>query len=79
VVTSIGSALAEVVGTAALLVRPDDSDALAVAFERILEDSGLREKLQAAGPARAAEFTWKACVEGHVDAYERAALARSRA
>jgi len=79
VVTSEGSALAEVVGTAALLVRPDDSDALAVAFARILDDSGLREQLQAAGPARAAEFTWKACVDGHVDAYERAAIARSRA
>jgi len=79
VVTSVGSALAEVVGTAALLVPPDDSDALAVAFERILDDSGLREQLQAAGPARAAEFTWKACVDGHIDAYERAAIARSRA
>ena len=79
VVTSEGSALAEVVGAAALLVPPDDSDALAVAFERILDDSGLREQLRAAGPARAAEFTWKACVDGHVDAYERAAIARSRA
>jgi len=79
VVTSEGSALAEVVGTAALLVQPDDSGALANALERVLDDSLLEQRLRTAGPARAAEFTWQLCVDQHVDAYERAAVARARA
>ncbi|HTK15481.1 MAG TPA: glycosyltransferase family 1 protein [Acidimicrobiia bacterium] len=71
VVTSEGSALAEVVGDAALLVPPGDADALAGALARVLDDSALSERLRVAGPARAAEFTWKACVDQHVGAYER--------
>ncbi|MDQ1480750.1 MAG: hypothetical protein QOI44_1611 [Actinomycetota bacterium] len=71
VVTSEGSALAEVVGDAALLVPPGDADALAGALARVLDDSALSERLRVAGPARAAEFTWKACIDQHVDAYER--------
>jgi glycosyltransferase involved in cell wall biosynthesis len=71
VVTSEGSALAEVVGDAALLVPPGDSAALAGAFGRILDDPALSERLRTAGPARAAAFTWEASVDQHVDAYER--------
>jgi glycosyltransferase involved in cell wall biosynthesis len=79
VVTSEGSALAEVVDAAALLVAPDDADALADALERVLDEPGLAERLRAAGPVRAADFTWAACVDRHVDAYERAAVAGARA
>jgi glycosyltransferase involved in cell wall biosynthesis len=79
VVTSEGSALAEVVDDAALLVPPSDADALAGAFGRILGDAALRERLRAAGPARAAEFTWQACVDQHVDAYERTVHAGANA
>jgi glycosyltransferase involved in cell wall biosynthesis len=71
VVTSEGSALAEVVGDAALLVPPGDSDALAGAIARLLDDSALSQRLRVAGPARAAQFTWEACIDQHVDAYER--------
>jgi glycosyltransferase involved in cell wall biosynthesis len=74
VVTSEGSALAEVVGNAALLVPPDSSHALATAIGRVLDDPSLRERLRAAGPARAAEFNWPACVDRHVAAYERTVL-----
>jgi glycosyltransferase involved in cell wall biosynthesis len=79
VVTSEGSALAEVVGDAALLVPPGDAEALAGAFARVLDDSALRERLRVAGPTRAAEFTWEACVDQHVDAYERTVLAGATA
>ena len=78
VVTSEGSALAEVVGDAALLVQPADADALAGALARILDDPTLRDRLRAAGPARAAQFTWDSCVDQHMGAYERAALTSSR-
>lgn len=79
VVTSEGSALAEVVDAAAVLVPPDDTDALADALARVLDEPGLAERLRAAGPARAAAFTWAACVDQHVRAYERAAVAEARA
>ena len=43
---------------------------LAAALARVLDDASLREHLRSAGPARAAQFTWDACVDRHVDAYE---------
>jgi glycosyltransferase involved in cell wall biosynthesis len=78
VVTSAGSALAEVADDAALLTPPDDPIALAGAIARILDHPGLADELRAAGPRRAAQFTWERCVDQHVEAYERAA-ARARA
>lgn len=78
VVTTQGSALAEVVADAAVLVPPGDAAALAQAIERILDEPGLADRLRAAGPARAAAFTWSACVDEHVDAYERAAVIGAR-
>ena len=68
-------ALREVAGEAALLVAPGDVAALARALSAVLTDSGLRTRLRAAGPARAARFTWAATAEATVAAY-RAALAR---
>jgi glycosyltransferase involved in cell wall biosynthesis len=75
VVTSEGSALAEVVGDAAVLAPPGDARALAEAIARVLDDDELSARLRAAGPARAAQFTWAACVDKHVDANERTVLA----
>jgi glycosyltransferase involved in cell wall biosynthesis len=59
VVTSNVSALPEVVGDAALLVDPDDPEALRDGMRRVLEDEGLRRRLADAGPLRAASFTWE--------------------
>lgn len=59
VVTSNGSALAEVAGEAALLVDPLDVDGLRNALHAALEDPSLRERLAAAGLRRAAQFTWR--------------------
>jgi glycosyltransferase involved in cell wall biosynthesis len=73
-VTTTGSAIAEVVGDAALLVAPGDAGALAAAIERAL-DPAEAARLRAAGPARAANFTWEASVAAHLDAYERAVRA----
>ena len=50
VVTTTGSALAEVVDDAALLVPPDDPDALADAIAPVLDDPALAARLRAAGP-----------------------------
>ncbi len=57
-VTSAGTAMAEVVGDAALLADPRDPPALAAALGRALDDTALRATLRDAGPRRAATFTW---------------------
>jgi glycosyltransferase involved in cell wall biosynthesis len=74
VVTTAGSALAEVAGDAALLVPPDDPRALGDAIARVLDDPACARALRAAGPPRAAAFTWARCVDQHIDAYKRAAV-----
>jgi glycosyltransferase involved in cell wall biosynthesis len=58
VLTSNVSALPETAGGAALLVDPHDVDSIAQGIERLLTDQALREKLRAAGRARASTFSW---------------------
>lgn len=71
-VTTSGSALEEVVGDAALLVPPADTDALAAALASVLDDPGIAARLRAAGPAHAATFTWARSIDAHIDAYQHA-------
>jgi glycosyltransferase involved in cell wall biosynthesis len=75
-VASDSSAIREVVGDAGLLVPPDDATAIAGALARVLDDPELAARLRAAGPPRAAAFTWARCVDGYVAAYEHARKAR---
>jgi glycosyltransferase involved in cell wall biosynthesis len=58
VVTSNISALPECAGDAALLVDPLDTEALAEAVERVIEDPAVAEELSRKGQKRAATFTW---------------------
>jgi glycosyltransferase involved in cell wall biosynthesis len=76
-VTTSGSALEEVVGDAALLVEPADADGLARALATAIDDPQVAARLRAAGPARAATFTWERSIDAHVDAYRRAIGDRS--
>lgn len=69
-VTTTGSAPEEVAGDAALLVPPRDPDALASAIARALGDDA--ERLRAAGPTRAAGFTWEATTAGTLAVWELA-------
>jgi glycosyltransferase involved in cell wall biosynthesis len=55
--------LREVAGDAALFFDPLDTDALAVALDRITSDESLRKTLASAGPDRARPFTWQAAAE----------------
>jgi glycosyltransferase involved in cell wall biosynthesis len=59
VITSNSTALPEVAGDAAVLVNPDDPEALARAMLRVLEDSALRAGLIAKGRERVKRFTWQ--------------------
>ena len=58
VVASNVSSLPEVAGDAALLVDPEDPEAIAGAVHMLLTDRTLREELRQRGLARARTFTW---------------------
>lgn len=69
VVASNRASLPEVAGDAALLVDPEQPDALAQAIERILSDLSFREMLIARGHARVRQFSWAHCAETTLAAY----------
>lgn len=67
VVTSNVSAMPETAGGAALLADPRDPESLA---DAIVRACGVEEeRLRAAGPSRAGEFTWAATAEGTLAVY----------
>jgi len=74
VVTSDGTALRDTAGDAALLVDPLDTDAIAAALRRILEDPELAATLRTRGPVHAARFTWERTASGMIESW-RTALA----
>lgn len=74
-VASNATAIPEVVGSAGILVDPEDDRSLEQGLARGVTDEELRQRLRAAGPARAAQFTWEACAERTMVAY-RLALGR---
>jgi MMP alpha-(1->4)-mannosyltransferase len=75
-VATTAGALPEVVGTdgeAGFLVPPGDSEALAAAIDRALEDASLRRRLGDAGRVRVIErFSWERAAERTVDEYRAA-------
>lgn len=70
VLTSNRSALPEVAGEAALLVDPEETDAIAEGLRSLAEDEGLRGTLATRGYRRAAEFTWEKAVRATWLAYQ---------
>ena len=76
VVTSRGTAMAEVAGPAAILAEPRDPRDLCAAMEAALSDS---RRLRAAGLARAAGFCWKESARRTVRAYQEACAPRLQA
>jgi glycosyltransferase involved in cell wall biosynthesis len=63
VVASNRTALPETCGDAALLVDPDDPDALAGELLRVVTDSVLASTLRTRGLDRARNFSWRAAVQ----------------
>ncbi len=72
IVTSATTSTAEVAGDAALLVDPLDTDAIAGAIRRLLDDTELGERLGDAARRRAATFTWERTADAMVAAYHDA-------
>ena len=75
VVATAAGAIPEVVGDAALLVPVGDTDALAAALVRVLDDSEERARLIEAGTRRAAWYTWERCADGLATLYHDASQA----
>jgi glycosyltransferase involved in cell wall biosynthesis len=67
-VTTEGTAMAEMAGGAALLVPPGDATGLAAALETVLGEGPAMPR-RALGIAVAAERTWEASVARHLEAY----------
>ncbi len=65
------SSLPEVAGNAALLFDPRSEAEIARAIERLLADTELRVRLQEAGTARAAQFTWERTAQLTLTSYAR--------
>jgi len=77
VVTSNRSALPEVAGRAAILVDPEDTDALAQTLQQLAANEVLRRELGQRGIERAREFTWEKAVRRTWNVYQ-AVLSDSR-
>jgi len=68
-VTTKGTAMAEVTGDAALLIPPGDTDALAEALDTLARGGPDIERLRDRGPEVAARYTWDASAAAHADVY----------
>lgn len=69
VVASSTSSIPEVAGDAALLVDPEDVDAIADALRRVLSEPALAHDLRRRGRERAAGFTWERTARATLDVY----------
>jgi glycosyltransferase involved in cell wall biosynthesis len=72
VLASNSSSLPEVVGSAGVLLPPDDPDAWAVAMREVAEGRSKREALISAGLVQAATFSWTRAAERTLAVYRRA-------
>ena len=78
VVSSDRTSLPEVLGDAALLVDPEDAEALAGAMARVLDDETLRDSLRQKGLERARIYTWQRAAQQTMDVYRAAVEARGK-
>ena len=70
------SSLPEVAGDAALLVDPTDTESIAAAIRRLLEDDGLRRSMAERSLAQAARFSWPRTAAETLAVYREMAVGR---
>lgn len=71
------TSLPEVVGDAALLVNPRDSEEIAVAMHRLLTDDALHAELCEKGLQRARTFSWEKAAQRTLEVYRQVVAART--
>jgi len=74
VVASNRTSIPEVAGDAALLVDPTSDDDLAAGILAAITKESLRRRLSAAGPSRAATFSWDRCASDTAAAYRKVVI-----
>jgi glycosyltransferase involved in cell wall biosynthesis len=74
VVVSNITSLPEVIGDAGIMIQPTDTQALANALRRVLNDDALQTEMRAKSLARASNFTWQRTALRTVESYERTIL-----
>lgn len=72
VIVSNVSSLPEVVGTAGMMVDPQDIEGISLAMGRIIEDDELRAQLAHQALERSRQFSWDRCVVDTLAVYRRA-------
>lgn len=72
VVASAVTSMPEILGDAAFLVEPTESERIFEAARRILSEPDLAEEFSLRGKRRAREFTWKECARRTLLAYQAA-------
>lgn len=72
VITSAGTASAEVAGDGAVLIDPHSADELADAISMLLDDPARSAELRRLGQLRAEQFSWSRAAELTLDVYEAA-------
>ena len=70
VVTSATTSTAEVVGDSGLLIDPENSDEIAEAISRILENRDLAQTLSEKGKERSKKFSWENAAQQTISAYK---------
>ncbi len=73
VVTSNVTSLPEVVGSAAVLVNPENVFEIMRALHRVLTDQALRNRLKERGYQQTAKFSWESSVRRILDTYRQIA------
>jgi glycosyltransferase involved in cell wall biosynthesis len=76
VVTADRYGTKELAEGAALLVNPESVDSIAAGIRRVLDDSGLRGQLVAAGRDRSGSFQWRRCATETLRVLERVGTER---
>jgi glycosyltransferase involved in cell wall biosynthesis len=71
VIASHTSSLPEVVGSAGLLVAPDDVEGLTAAMRRLIDEPALVEQLKKAAVVQAARFSWREAARLTMEVYEK--------
>lgn len=69
VASSNATSLPEVTGDAALTFDPLDTTAISACMDRLISDTGLRERLRELGLARAKKFSWRRTAEQTLGVY----------
>jgi glycosyltransferase involved in cell wall biosynthesis len=71
VIAARAASIPEVLGDAGLLLDPLDARAWAEAIVSVMNDERMRERMRAAGRARAATFTWERTARETLAVYRR--------